>query len=40
VQHDEGTKRISSLRRDDLEERFPGLLDSVLIAAQREAAIA
>ncbi len=39
VQHDEGTKRISSLRRDDLEERFPGLLDSVLRAAQREAAL-
>lgn len=40
VQHDEGTKRISALRRDDLEERFPGLLESVLQAAQREAALA
>ena len=26
----EGTARMSSLRRDDLEERFPGLLDAVL----------
>ena len=34
AQHDEGTRRISSLRRDDLEQRFPGLLDSVLRAAQ------
>jgi hypothetical protein len=25
---------VSSLRRDDLEQRFPGLLDSVLRAAQ------
>jgi DNA-binding transcriptional ArsR family regulator len=31
----EGTHRHISLRRDDLEERFPGLLDAVL---QREAA--
>jgi DNA-binding transcriptional ArsR family regulator len=29
-----GTQRLISLRRDDLEERFPGLLDSVLAAAQ------
>ena len=35
-QRDEGTRRISSLRRDDLEQRFPGLLDSVLRAAQAE----
>ena len=34
AQHDEGTRRISTLRRDDLEQRFPGLLDSVLRAAQ------
>jgi hypothetical protein len=25
-----GTKRVNSLRRDDLEARFPGLLDAVL----------
>jgi DNA-binding transcriptional ArsR family regulator len=27
-----GTQRLVSLRRDDLEARFPGLLDSVLAA--------
>src|SRR5437868_1786208 len=36
AQHDEGTRRISRLRRDDLELRFPGLLESVLHAAQAE----
>ena len=29
-----GTQRFISLRRDDLEMRFPGLLDAVLRAAQ------
>jgi len=29
----EGTTRLSTLRRDDLEQRFPGLLDSILSAA-------
>jgi DNA-binding transcriptional ArsR family regulator len=29
----EGTTRLNSLRRDELEQRFPGLLDSVLRAA-------
>jgi DNA-binding transcriptional ArsR family regulator len=29
----EGTTRLNSLRRDDLEQRFPGLIDSVLRAA-------
>ena len=28
-----GTQRVVSLRRDDLDERFPGLLDAVLAAA-------
>jgi DNA-binding transcriptional ArsR family regulator len=28
-----GTQRLVSLRDDDLEQRFPGLLDSVLAAA-------
>lgn len=28
-----GTKRVSSLRRDDLDTRFPGLLDAVLRGA-------
>jgi hypothetical protein len=31
----EGTRRIVSLRRDDLEARFPGLLDVLLDAASR-----
>jgi len=30
---DEGTRRFSRLRRDDLDARFPGLLDAVLAAA-------
>lgn len=29
-----GTRRVSSLRRDDLDARFPGLLDAVLSGAQ------
>src|SRR5437660_12640599 len=29
-----GTQRLISLRRDDLEARFPGLIDSVLNATQ------
>jgi DNA-binding transcriptional ArsR family regulator len=32
----EGTRRYVSLRRDDLEDRFPGLLDALLAAAARE----
>jgi DNA-binding transcriptional ArsR family regulator len=32
-QHVHGTTRLNSLRREDLEARFPGLLDSVLRAA-------
>jgi DNA-binding transcriptional ArsR family regulator len=28
--HVDGTRRCSTLRRDELEARFPGLLDSVL----------
>ncbi len=31
----EGTTRLNSLRRDDLERRFPGLLDAVLRGANR-----
>ena len=30
---DEGTRRFYPLRRDDLDARFPGLLDSILAAA-------
>ena len=37
-QHDEGTRRISRIRHDDLEARFPGLLESVLRAAQTDQA--
>jgi len=33
----EGTHRHVSLRRDDVDVRFPGLLDAVLTAAEREA---
>jgi DNA-binding transcriptional ArsR family regulator len=29
-QRQEGTARLNTLRRDDLEARFPGLLDSIL----------
>jgi DNA-binding transcriptional ArsR family regulator len=32
-QRSEGTAKLNSLRRDDLEERFPGLLDAVLNSA-------
>jgi DNA-binding transcriptional ArsR family regulator len=32
-QRPQGTTRMNKLRRDDLEARFPGLLDSVLRAA-------
>ena len=31
-----GTHRLMSLRRDDLEARFPGLIDSVLKAAKAD----
>jgi DNA-binding transcriptional ArsR family regulator len=36
----EGTHRFVSLRRDDVDARFPGLLGAVLTAAEREAASA
>jgi DNA-binding transcriptional ArsR family regulator len=31
----EGTSRYISLRRDDLEARFPGLLDTLIASARR-----
>lgn len=34
----EGTHRHVSLRREDVDARFPGLLEAVLAAAEREAA--
>ncbi len=33
----DGTRKYHTLRRDDLEARFPGLLDSVLHAEREEA---
>jgi DNA-binding transcriptional ArsR family regulator len=35
-----GTQRLVSLRRDDLDARFPGLLDAVLAAAPRVVSVA
>jgi hypothetical protein len=32
-QRTEGTAKYNTLRRDDLEQRFPGLLDAVLNSA-------
>ncbi|YCH09288.1 ArsR/SmtB family transcription factor [Arthrobacter sp. alpha11c] len=32
-QHYRGTSRISKLRNDDLQARFPGLLDAVLLSS-------
>jgi DNA-binding transcriptional ArsR family regulator len=32
-QQQEGTTRLNTLRREDLDARFPGLLDTVLAAA-------
>ena len=34
-QRQEGTARLNTLRRDDLEARFPGLLETVLAAAPK-----
>jgi DNA-binding transcriptional ArsR family regulator len=33
-QRQEGTARLNSLRREDLETRFPGLLDAILSASR------
>lgn len=33
-QHQEGTARLNTLRREDLEARFPGLLETVLSACE------
>jgi DNA-binding transcriptional ArsR family regulator len=35
VQRPVGTSRMTCLRRKDIDARFPGLLDSVLIAARK-----
>jgi DNA-binding transcriptional ArsR family regulator len=37
-QHVVGTSKLNSLRRDDLNARFPGLLDAVLAATPAQAA--
>jgi DNA-binding transcriptional ArsR family regulator len=34
TQVEDGTARLNRLRRADLDERFPGLLDAILAAAQ------
>jgi DNA-binding transcriptional ArsR family regulator len=39
-QHQLGTARLNLLRRDDLDRRFPGLLDAVLESAATETAAA
>lgn len=31
----EGTRRLIALRRDDLDARFPGLLDAIVAAAEK-----
>ena len=35
-QRQEGTKRVNTLREEDLEDRFPGLLATVLQAAEQQ----
>ena len=39
-QRQEATLRLTSLRREDLDSRFPGLLDRILEAAEKEAPVA
>lgn len=34
-----GTSRVITLRRDDIESRFPGLIDSIIAAAQASSAL-
>ncbi len=38
-QHEDGTACLNALRREDLDARFPGLLDAILAGAGRDAAI-
>lgn len=37
AEREEGTRKFTWLRKDELESRFPGLLDAVLCAAVAEA---
>jgi DNA-binding transcriptional ArsR family regulator len=39
-QREDGNRRWTTLRRDDLETRFPGLLDAVVAAYERQASVA
>ena len=39
-QRQEATLRLTSLRREDLDARFPGLLERILEAAEDEAGVA
>jgi DNA-binding transcriptional ArsR family regulator len=39
-QREEGTARLNSLRREDLDARFPGLLDAVLYGVGASAPVA
>jgi len=39
LQRQEATLRLTSLRREDLDTRFPGLLDRILEAAEDEAVL-
>ncbi len=36
AEREEGTRKLTWLRKDDMERRFPGLLSSVLAAAARD----
>ncbi len=39
AQREVGTSKLTSLRREDLDERFPGLLDAVLASAEQQVAV-
>lgn len=39
-QRQQGTTRLNTLRRDDIDARFPGLLETILKAAPESAAVA
>jgi DNA-binding transcriptional ArsR family regulator len=39
AQREVGTSKLTSLRREDLDERFPGLLDAVLASAHTPVAV-
>lgn len=39
AQQEVGTSKLTSLRREDLDERFPGLLDAVLASAHEPVAV-